>query len=263
MTVEDDPLASAYNRGLAHEAEGDIRAAAEAYREALRLDPADHGGVSVRLAAIGAEPAPDKAPDAYVTTLFDQHAESFDEILVDRLGYRVPEMVAEAIGAHAPGPYASLLDLGCGTGLTGLALAPCCDRIVGVDLSEEMLARADERGVYDQLFVGDVVQFLEEEEDRFDLIAATDVLPYLGALERFFAGLSTCLTPGGVVALSSETLAEGDWAVGRKHRFAHSTGYLLGLLESCRIEVLLCHPITVRMEETAPVPGELILARAS
>ncbi|MEM8698809.1 MAG: methyltransferase domain-containing protein, partial [Pseudomonadota bacterium] len=177
MTEDTDPLAEAYNRGLAEERAGRFDAAAEAYREALRLDPADHGGVAVRLAAIGKGPPPEKAPAAYVTTLFNQHAEAFDGILVEQLGYGVPALTAAALARKAPGPYRSMLDLGCGTGLAGLALADQCGRVTGVDLSEDMLALADAREVYEALYIGDVVQFLEEEEERHDLIVATDLLP--------------------------------------------------------------------------------------
>ena len=42
-------------------------------------------GASVRLAAMGRAPAPDAAPPAYVATLFDQNAASFDDMLVDQL----------------------------------------------------------------------------------------------------------------------------------------------------------------------------------
>ena len=55
---ENEALAEAYNRGLALQKSGDLAGAAQAYREALALDPDDPGGVSIRLAAIGAEAAP-------------------------------------------------------------------------------------------------------------------------------------------------------------------------------------------------------------
>lgn len=46
-----------------------------------------------------------------------------------------------------------LLDLGCGTGLLGQVLKEKYgfDNIVGLDVSEEMLARAREKGVYKRL----------------------------------------------------------------------------------------------------------------
>lgn len=263
---ETDPLAIAYNRGLEAEKAGDLDAASAAFNEVLRLDPADHGGVAVRLAAMGKGADPDKAPDAYVATLFDQHAETFDSILVDQLAYRVPWLVEEALSAYGLGPFARALDLGCGTGLTGLALGDRVQELVGVDLAEQMLAESDERDCYDQLFVGEAVQFLSEEDTRFDLIAATDVLPYIGDLAPLLAALTPCLSPGGVIALSSETLAKdpfgsNGWRIGARHRFAHSEAYLRGLILAADFEILTFEPITVRLEDGAPVPGHLIVAR--
>ncbi|MGO8617686.1 S-adenosylmethionine-dependent methyltransferase, partial [Rhizobium ruizarguesonis] len=76
-----------YNRALALEKAGDIDAAVAAYHEVLALDPASHGGAAVRIAAMGRGDTPVKAPDAYVETLFDQHAEVFEAVLVEQLGY--------------------------------------------------------------------------------------------------------------------------------------------------------------------------------
>ena len=266
---EDDPLAVAYNRGLDAEKRGDLDAAAAAYAEVLRLDPADHGGAAVRLAAIRRGPVPDRAPEAYVATLFDQCADRFDEILVEQLGYSVPMMLRQRLAEVAPGPYARMLDLGCGTGLTGASLADMAGEITGVDLAEGMLEQADERGVYAELYVGEAVDFLEgTDEPPWDLLTATDVLPYLGALEGFFAGAARCVNDGGVLAVSTETLPElagpdvaQDYAVGPKHRFAHAERYLRRLLAGAGFEPLECAPITVRYDDGAPVPGLLLVAR--
>lgn len=261
---EDDPLARAYNSGLAAEKRGDHDAAVAAYAEALRLDPADHGGVTVRLAAIGRGAVPDKAPDAYVATLFDQCADEFDDILVEQLGYAVPMMLRERIALLGIGPWQRLLDLGCGTGLTGVSLADMAGEITGVDLSEELLAQADERGVYGDLYVGEATGFLEDAEDGpWDLVTATDVLPYLGALEAFFAGAARCTSPGGVLCVSTETLPglDRDYTVGPKHRFAHSQAYLDRLMAATGFEPLSCEPITVRHDAGEPVPGLLLIAR--
>lgn len=263
MAEDADPLSEAYNRGLAAERSGDLNGAAVAYRDVLRLDPADHGGASVRLAAIGHGPVPDKAPDAYVATLFDQHAAAFDDILVGQLRYRVPVLLAARLRDIAPGPYLRMLDLGCGTGLAGQALRDLTAQIIGVDLAEEMVALADARGAYDQLFVGEAVQFLAEEEEHCDLIVATDVLPYIGDLAPLVDALAGCIAPGGLIAMSSETAGEdrGDWVVGPGHRFAHSGRYIRALLATRDFEILAFDPITVRLEQETPAPGHLIVAR--
>src|SRR5690606_31307327 len=125
-----------------------------------------------------------------------------------------------------------MLDLGCGTGLTGAALRDLARQLIGVDLSENMVALAFERDVYDELYVGEVVQFLEEEDgEPFDLVTATDVLPYLGELGPLFAAAAAVIEPGGHLAFSTESLPEEQfggrgWVVGPHQRYAHRLDYV-------------------------------------
>ncbi|MGF1446960.1 MAG: methyltransferase domain-containing protein [Pikeienuella sp.] len=265
--IDLEQLADAYERGLAHERAGDVEAAVAAYQQALALDPEDRGGVSIRLAALGRGQTPRTAPPAYVATLFDQTAPRFDEILVDQLGYAVPLMVRETLEAQGLRPGPRMLDLGCGTGLAGIALADLVEEITGVDLSEEMLAEADERDCYDGLFVGDATAFLAAQDPSdapYDLIVATDMLPYMGALEELFAGLTRCLAPGGLVAVSTEALApgHGDYRVGPGHRFAHGEDYLRRCFTATGLTLRSIAPIVVRYNDGTPVPGHLAIGQA-
>ncbi|PHP65106.1 S-adenosylmethionine-dependent methyltransferase [Zhengella mangrovi] len=265
---DEDKLAEAYERALRLEKAGETDAAEAAWREVLALDPSDHGGAAIRLAALGRAPDPDKAPDAYVETLFDQHAAAFDEILVDQLGYAIPLQLRQALLDHAPGPYARGLDLGCGTGLTGSALDGMVTDFIGVDLSERMVELADERDVYDGLYVAEAVDFVEniEDEEPWDLVAATDVMPYLGDMERIAAGVARRTNAGAVFAFSTETMpgeaiGPKGWRVTPKHRFAHSPAYLEAVLLRHGFTILHIEPVTVRMDEGQPIPGHLVLAR--
>ena len=268
--MDTEEIAEAYNRGLALEKSGDLDGAAAAYREALALDPQDHGGVSVRLAAMGMGDTPDKMPDAYVTTLFDQHADDFDDILVEQLRYCVPLLLREQLRRHTDDTFERVLDLGCGTGLTGMALADCADHITGVDLSERIVELAFDRQVYDDLYVGEAVGFLQEFEDdddpdpRWDLIAATDVFPYLGDAAPLISAAAERLGPNGLLGFSTETLGDfagQDFRVGPDKRFAHDPAYIRRLLTGAGFDILAMDDITVRLEEEQPVPGHLVLAR--
>src|SRR5690242_12635509 len=176
--VDEEALAEAYNRALALEKAGDIDAAVKAYEDVLAIDPEDHGGAAVRIASMGRGETPVKAPDAYVETLFDQHAEVFEDVLVEQLGYHVPVLVRQRLQALGLGPFKRMLDLGCGTGLTGGTLRDIVEDITGIDISENMVEVAHEKDLYETLFVAEVEDFLDDnDEDAFDLITATDVLP--------------------------------------------------------------------------------------
>jgi predicted TPR repeat methyltransferase len=266
-------LTEAYEKALALEKSGKPDDAAFLYRECLDIDPDDRCGASIRLASLGLGAEPEKAPDAYVSMLFDQHADRFDDILTGELGYAVPMQLAEILSAKSGLHFARMLDLGCGTGLSGMTLGPLCDHATGVDISENMIDAADERACYDALFVNEAVHFLEEwnkaeGEDRapFDLIVATDVLPYIGDLERLFAGVAANSNPGACFAFSCETMSNEDfstkpWRITPNQRFAHQADYLRKLLHSHGFsEISDFAAITVRMEQGNPITGWLVVA---
>lgn len=263
--IDEEALAEAYNRALALEKAGDIDAAVKAYEEVLAIDPEDHGGASVRIAALGRGEAPPKAPDAYVETLFDQHAEAFEDILVEQLGYAVPVMVRQRLQALELGPFKRMLDLGCGTGLTGGSLRDMVEDMTGIDISENMVELAHEKDLYETLYVAEVEDFLEDNDDEaFDLVTATDVLPYLGALEPLFFGAAENMVEGGLFVFSSETLPASDgrpYIVGPHQRYLHAEAYIRERLAATGFEIVEISDINVRMQDGEPSPGHLVIAR--
>ena len=265
--IDEEALAEAYNRALSLEKAGDIDAAVKAYEEVLAIDPEDHGGAAVRIASMGRGETPPKAPDAYVETLFDQQAEAFEDILVDQLGYAVPMVVRQRLQTLELGPFKRMLDLGCGTGLTGEALRDMATDITGMDLSENMVEIAHEKDIYETLYVAEVEDFLEDnDDDAFDLITATDVLPYLGALEPLFFGAAENMVEGGLFVFSSETLPSGTMAgrpymVGPHQRFAHSETYIRERLAATGFDIVEVTDINVRMQDGHPTPGHLVIAK--
>jgi len=130
-----------------------------------------------------------------------------------------------------------------------------------------MIAIAYDKGLYDTLFVGDIVQFLAEEEPhmRWDLIIATDVLPYMGELEIFFTLVARHLTDGGVFGFSSEILEATQvdclpYKVGSHQRFAHQKTYIESCLHQAGLHIMALQDITVRQEQGKDVAGQLFLA---
>jgi predicted TPR repeat methyltransferase len=265
--IDEKALAEAYNAALALEKSGRLAEAAAAYQKVLALDPDDHGGAAVRIASMGLGETPPKAPDAYVATLFDQHAGAFESILVDQLEYCVPLLVRQRIQALDLGPFKKLLDLGCGTGLTGGALRDIVDEMTGLDISENMVEIAHEKDLYETLYVAEAADYLEDNEDGpFDIVTATDVLPYLGFLEELFFGVADNTESGGYFFFSSETLPDDvldgrTFMVGPHQRFAHSAGYVVKVLVDAGFEVVEIQDITVRLEDAKPISGHLVTAR--
>ncbi|MFC6638026.1 methyltransferase domain-containing protein [Sulfitobacter sp. JBTF-M27] len=83
--------------------------------------------------------------------IYDAWAESY-EAEVAKNGYVTPGRCAAALAQFTNDKTAPVLDFGCGTGLSGLALKLAgFTTIDGVDLSPEMLAKAKDKNVYRNL----------------------------------------------------------------------------------------------------------------
>ena len=74
----------------------------------------------------------------------------------------------------------NIVDLGCGTGLAGSFLRPRARHLTGIDLSPEMVAKAETTGLYHALDVAEITEWLERSDTPLDLITACDTLIYFG-----------------------------------------------------------------------------------
>jgi predicted TPR repeat methyltransferase len=230
--------------------------AGEAYRTVLRLDPDDALGAGPRLARLGLQPAA-SLPQSYVRALFDDYAPRYARHLRAALGYRGPELIAEALERSAPGRRFGLaLDLGCGDGLMGVALRSFVDTLVGVDLSAEMLGLAHERGVYDKLEREEICAFLERGWARCaDLIVAADALPYFGDLRALFAAIHRALRSSGIFVFTAEFLDGEGYQIGTSLRFAHSGAYLRECAADAGLVIAQLKPAAARRERGLDAKG--------
>ncbi|EJF88833.1 methyltransferase domain-containing protein [Bartonella tamiae] len=267
MKIDEKKLEHFYNLGLKYEKTGNFDGAVEAYQQALKIDPNDHGGIAIRLASMKRGEIPETAPRAYISTLFDQTAELFDYILVDQLDYDVPFLLRKTFEKILPEhQFEKLLDLGCGTGLSGEAFSDNVKEKVGVDLSQKMIEIAHEKGDYNKLYVGDVVEFVSKNKDIHDLIVATDVLPYIGKLEFFFKDISYLLSAGGYFGFSTEKLtfdteSVKTYSIGAYQRYAHNENYIFEQLSINKLKCVYFDTIIVRKEQGKPVEGQLFIAQ--
>lgn len=232
--------------------------AAGRWRRALDLDPEDPFGLAARLAALS-RAAPEALPAAFVRTLFDQYADRFERELVDGLDYRGPEIIAEAVARHGGGDKLAVLDLGCGTGLAGAALKPRARRLDGIDLSEKMVAKARQRGIYDLLAVGDMVDGLAALAPPYDLAVAADAAVYVGDLAPLFAAVAAVAAPGGRFVVTLERHDGADFALGETRRFAHGRGHVERAAAATGWTVRACEAVSTRRDRGQAVPGWLFV----
>lgn len=219
------------NVAILYQGGGRLGDAAASLRRLLELTPDDAEAQHLLNAVEGTTTA--CAPAGYVRAVFDGYAEKFESHLVEKLGYRTPELLAEAVHACA-GSWTglSMLDLGCGTGLMGVALQDRCTRLVGVDLSPKMVERARAKGLYGELAVADILEFLRASGTAsYDLLVAADVFVYIGDLRDIFAQARRVLSSGGLFAFSIEAADDRDtgFLLGHTGRYRHSVSYIRDL----------------------------------
>lgn len=244
---------------------GDRGGAIEAFRRARAADPDDRHGAALRLARLGVAVGDAPMSPGYVRALFDQYAGRFDAALVGGLGYSAPQALGDAVeslgGARR---FRRLVDLGCGTGLIGEALRSRCATLTGVDLSPAMLDMARRKGVYDQLAVADMTQWLGCEPDHAaDLVVAADAFVYLADLGAVCRTIARVLEPGGLLAFTVETHAADGVMLGPKLRYAHGAGHVRAAVSGCGLVLLICAPASTRTENGVAVPGLVVVAGKS
>ena len=243
---------------------GDRAGAIAAFTAARDADREDFHGARLHLARLGVGEATPAMTGVYVRRLFDQHAPEFDQSLIERLDYVGPQLLLEAVRPHAKAPLrlGSVLDLGCGTGLSGAAFRPFCDWLVGVDISPGMVEQARAKGLYDRLAVSDLVEFLAGEAGAQNHLAlAADVLVYCADIAPIAAGVANVLAPGGLFAFSVETHDRTGVRLQETLRYAHSANHVREAIAAAGLQLLQLTEASTRSEKGEPVRGLIVVAQ--
>jgi predicted TPR repeat methyltransferase len=246
--------------------------AAAAYQDALKLAP-DDPQIRHLAAAQGHIGAGPRAPAAFLTQAFGQSAERFEAHLT-ALGYGIPDLICAVVGEHpsirAGKPVGPVLDLGCGTGLVALALGKLpVGPFTGVDICPEMLAEARAKRLYAELREADIVADLQDRPGAWPLIAAADVISYMGDVTEILWAVRDHLTPDGWFIFSVESLlpdrdgvvpGNGAWALQRQGRYVHAHDYIYERIGAAGLRIIRQDRCSIRREAGADVPGLLLTA---
>jgi predicted TPR repeat methyltransferase len=227
------------------------------YREALRLAP-EYAEAAYELAALEGDTraAP---PSAYVAGVFDQYAHEYDAHMTGVLGYTVPAQLRALLAPHLPQRRLDVLDLGCGTGLSGAVFRDVARTLTGIDLAPKMIAKARERGIYDELIAADVVAAIHTMTRRFDLIVAADVFVYLGELDAVFRAARRVLRDDGLFAYSVERGADAGYELRDAGRYAHGPDYIRALAAQHGFDVVAEQPTVLRKDFGRDIDGTLYI----
>ena len=247
---------------------GERERAVDAFRRTTELDPDDIFGAALKIAKLEGK-VPPLPPSAYVASLFNDYAGRFDEALVGKLKYSVPEKLAAIVRSHvgAGHKFLNAVDIGCGTGLFGAEIAGNCFRLEGYDIADSMLARAAAKRIYNHLARADLslapdLSGLFGSPRRADLVSAADVMMYLGDLRAAFANVAMLMKPDGLFAFSVEkSVQDSGYELRASLRYAHSESHVATVLAENRLETVAMEETTIRLDAGEPITGLLFLAR--
>ncbi|MBT8418031.1 MAG: methyltransferase domain-containing protein, partial [Silicimonas sp.] len=111
--------------------------------------------------------------------------------------------IAMALRRSGANPDKPVLDFGCGTGLSGLALkATGFAQIDGTDISPEMIAKAKARGIYQHLWLSDPGDMGHVRRGQYPIIVATGVISLGAAPPETLDMLVDVVPSGGLLAFS-------------------------------------------------------------
>lgn len=145
--------------------------------------------------------------------LYDRWAEVYDEELAEN-DYRQPQRCAEALRQRlAPGADIELIDIGCGSGLSGVALRAAGYQLIdGCDFSTGMLEKAELSGAYRRLFEADLnAPPLDAADDTYDAAACVGIFSFGHVQVDALDDIMRVVKPGGwlVIGLNDHFYREG------------------------------------------------------
>lgn len=144
---------------------------------------------------------------------YDEWADVYDEELTEN-SYRQPERCAAALRALCDPATSAVLDVGCGSGLSGVALRAAGFRTIdGCDFSPGMLAKAKQAGHYRHLFETNLNEPpMDAEAESYDAATCVGVFSFGHVTADALEDILRVIKPGGalVIGLNDHFYQEGS-----------------------------------------------------
>ena len=142
--------------------------------------------------------------------IYADWAANYDQDVTD-WGYATPGRIAMALRIAGANVDKGVLDYACGTGLCGMALRAVGFEVIdGTDISPEMLAHAEARSVYRQVWLGEPGTLGHVKAGDYPYIAACGVVSLGAAPPETLDLLVEALAPGNLLAFSFNEATMND-----------------------------------------------------
>lgn len=181
----------------------------------------------------------------YTEKLFDHFADNY-ELVLQNIGYNLIRELRSFTGDVK----GTIVDLGCGSGLVGMAYKTVFNQLIGVDISQKMLDKAREKGTYQELIKSDILDYLKTKP-MADFFIAADVLGYIGDIEPIIKLIS----PKPFVFSIEITDKTHNYQLTPSGRYQHNPHYIEKLLAENNFQNVRSQEITIRHENGIPVKG--------
>jgi len=126
------------------------------------------------------------------------------------------------------------------------------------------LIAARATGTYDRLVESDIVAFMREQADTFDLIVSSDVLTYIGNLSPLLEASVRCLRPRGRMAISAECLetagATTGYRLAASGHYQHSKAYLEAAFAAAGLGIQAIQQGVMRREAGRDIASWIVIA---
>ena len=137
-----------------------------------------------------------------VVALYREWAATYDDELKDN-SYVAPQLGAKVFASHVLDHEARILDVGCGTGLVGQALATHgYTHIDGLDLSAEMLLQARDKGCYARLFEADLSGAIDVADACYDAVISVGTFTHNHVGPDGLDEVLRIVKPGGIASVT-------------------------------------------------------------
>ena len=198
------------------------------------------------------------APRKYVEDLFDNYAINFENSLINKLEYRIPNIITEIlIPKNQEVQLGSVLDLGCGTGLIGNEIKKYCSNLEGIDLSKAMLKIARDKNVYNKLYHEDIIEYLSTEDLNFNYFISTDTFIYVGELSKVFQLIKSRNKLNGKLIFTTEHTDKDGFFLEKSGRYSHSKKYIENLCEEFNYTLSHFETVNLRKNKNSFITGGL------
>lgn len=143
-------------------------------------------------------------------TIWDDLASQYDNNAIGTFkeAYRLTkEAILEEVTSDS-----SVIEIGCGTGIVSLGIAPHVNKVIGVDLSPKMITQAENKaqinGIQNVTFRKADAYSLPFEDESFDVVLLTNLLHIVAEPASVLQEARRLLRPDGVLAAVTDCMAE-------------------------------------------------------